>query len=251
MNGKTTKMLAIVAIIGLCAVALIGAAYAAFAGTASTYNEGNAASAGYMTLTPQATGQAGAWDAIVDDADGIFNTYVYNNSGTKTAYYISGASDNVTITGYNFVKALGTKNFTLQNETGETISAIDINVKAADIDGNTPLAYGSDEFAYFLGIKIGSGTEQFVKIGTSVMEFSNLGVTFTNKQATVTATIYIAYAVDGYIEASYPIGVPAQSGTGLTSAVGVNTSTDAPSGLAASFAFVASEYVAPAQQQGN
>ena len=40
MERKTTKMLALIAVIGLCAVALIGAGYAAFTGNAKTYNEG-------------------------------------------------------------------------------------------------------------------------------------------------------------------------------------------------------------------
>jgi len=247
MENKGKKMLALVAVIGLCAVALIGAAYAAFGGVANTYNVGNATDVGYMTLTPQAGQTTGAWDAIVD-ADKSFNTYVYDSSGTKTAYYINEAADNVTITGYSYVKAMGAKAFVLDNQTGDTISALDISVMAKAIDLNTPLAYGNDEFAYFLGI-VGSGTEQFVKIGATEMDFSDVEVSFTGTQATITATIYIAYNVDGYIESSFPVGVPATQSS-ATHTVGVNTSANAPADLAASFAFLA-EDATPAQQQGN
>ena len=245
-------MLALGAVIMLCAVAIIGAGYAAFAGTASTYNENNNATTGYMTLTPQATGaQTSIWDAIVGNAKSNFSTHVYQDStNAKVAYYLSDAASNVTISGYDVVKAVGTKDFILLNEADPSINAIDIKVKAAAIDGSTPLAYGDAEFAYVLGIKIGN-VEKFCVIGTSEMEFSNMNVTFTNNQATITATIYIAYAIDGYIESEYYIGAPAASSTGMTNPVGVNKSDTAPGNLAASFAFVAKEYVAPAQQGGG
>ncbi len=154
MEYKMKKSMALGVVIMLCAVAMVGVGYAAFNGHARTYNEGNAATAGYMTLTPGGEGSA-AWNAITYDttastnvASADFSTYIYDSSGTKTAYYLN-SPDAGTVTvgetsGY-VVKTIGTKSFTLDNQTGASVTSVAITV--------TPTrAVGCTDFIYILTV---------------------------------------------------------------------------------------------------
>ncbi len=135
-------MLALGAVIMLCAVAIIGAGYAAFSNTATarTYNEGNSATAGYMTLTPGAAGSAN-WDAISADVDVALSSYVYNSG---IAYYFADESTSpVTVdstAGYT-VASLGSKDIVITNQTGGDISTVDFVVKQDKVVGNADFIY--------------------------------------------------------------------------------------------------------------
>ena len=141
MENKGRKMLALGIVAMLCAVAIIGIGYATFAGNARTYNQGNSNTAGYMTLTPNDEGQ-GVWAGIAVDADVAFSTYVYS---AGTAYYFAGESTSpVTVDstgGYTVSAALGTKTFTVANNTGNDISSINCVATPSEIDGNQYFIY--------------------------------------------------------------------------------------------------------------
>lgn len=149
MEYKMRKTMALGAVIMLCAVAIIGVGYAAFSGNARTYNEGNAATAGYMTLVPDA-GATSEWASITytaattdHEALADFSTYTYNSSGTKTAFYLeSPESSPVTVDTTNYVvKSIGSKSFTVTNQTGAAVASVDIVVKQSIAVGNADFVY--------------------------------------------------------------------------------------------------------------
>ena len=194
MNGKTTKMLALVAVIGLCAVALIGAAYAAFTGgTAKTYNEGNAANAEFITITPG--GEAGhEWDAI-SSASIAFSTYTYNDSGTKKAFYIDAdptiEGETVDTVAYDLYQ-LGTKNFTFKNDTALTITALDVSVKQSAIVGNA-------DFVYVLAIGgVFHVLDNEAPVAELEYEVTGLNIA-AGSSSTVAATIYLGCNTNVYL----------------------------------------------------
>lgn len=245
MEAKKTKILALAVLTMLCAVAIVGAAYAAFAGNAKTYNEDNNADVGYMTLTPEAA-QDGSWTPIVDDVKGEFSSYVYNDSGAKTAYYLINPA-NTTITigeapnqKVYVNKNLGDKDFVLSNKTGENITEVVFEAKAS-------AGVGNNTFVYILAMTDGTTTEyQLLDASnpaakTFTFDYSSSPVA-NNGTVTYKATIYIGYVVNGYIEGEYPIGVPAAEST-ETKTQGVVTpvapdASDVPAGFAdVDFAF--------------
>ena len=182
----------------LCAVALIGAGYAAFApGTAKTYNDNNSVDVGYMTLTP--TGEAQhEWDAITASkvAATLFDSYTYDRSGTKTAYYFAAGQaeqDPVTADTHTYsVSKVGTKVFVLDNQTGGVINALKIKVRQS-------VAVGNADYVYILSI----GTVNHVLSATTdgyVTDFdlTNVAAGTTN----LTVNLYIGYEADVYLPVS-------------------------------------------------
>ncbi len=138
-------MLALGAVIMMCAVAIIGAGYAAFSNTANarTYNEGNSATAGYMKLTPNGEGAA-RWTGISNAAEADFSSYFYNDGvNDSTAYYFDGTPTSATVDGTEgyTVLSLGSKVYTLENETGAAITTVSFAVTQDKLVGNGDFIY--------------------------------------------------------------------------------------------------------------
>jgi len=226
MERKTTKMLALVAVIGLCAVALIGAAYAAFAGSASTYNQGNAVDTGYMTLSPNGDANTAAkWAAISSAGKEAFSTYTYvviddsQNPATytdKMAYYFAqgGAAGTGVAADYT-VKQIGdAKSFTLENQTGESITYMQFKATAANGTNGNLTALNASDFKYFLKVTISGGSPIYLAIDGTEKTTDVTAVTFdqqTNK-ATITVAICVGYDANVYIPTSF-IGPATQTVT--------------------------------------
>ena len=192
-------MVALGVVVALCAVAMIGAAYAAFAGNARTYNENNAVTAGSMVLSPN--GQT-AWVAFTGASalDLEFESYTYNDSGTKTAYYKTGGTP---IDDYTAFVLGSAKDFIVTNNTLEAIGSFDLIV--------TPTAaVGNADFVYIMGVN--DGTNDYYEVldndasdGIDALEFN---ITATIAQAAgstlnLEVTLYIAYEADVYIPDSF------------------------------------------------
>ncbi len=133
---KNRIVLAITAIV-VIALLFVGAGYA-FSGDARTYNQGDQEKLEYMSITPA------DFTAIFND-ETIFDTYVYDDSGTKTtAYAFDGDEvvDDLTVdaTNYKAVK-LGSKYMTVLNQTGGDISALKFTVKATGAVGNSDFVF--------------------------------------------------------------------------------------------------------------
>ena len=253
MEHKARKMLALGAVIMLCAVAIIGAGYAAFSNTATarTYNEGNSATAGYMTITPDGTGAA-AWDAIsTTDIVASFSTYVYKHSDgavtptytTEKAYYF--ADDAGASVHDLFAIKLGeTKTFTVANQTGTAIASFSMNVKAK-VAAATDIGTNA-EFKYFL--KIG---DQFFDIDSTMASAEGVTKTVTlavpsEGSETLNVELYIGYTADVGIPEDY-IGDVVTKGTAGSHDANNASDANAPKDMInVSFAFAISAPVASA-----
>ena len=197
-------MLALGAVIMLCAVAIIGAGYAAFSNTATarTYNEGNNATAGYMTLTPGTTA-AGDWSAISADAKAEYSSYKYQHeSTTNVAYYVAGGAvidtEGSAANGY-YVKELGTaKTFTLENQTGASISQITFGAKAKiGTDG----AVGNNaDYKYFLKVANGSNV-LYLAVDETEEKTGTLALTAIadNASGEITVQLCTGYVVNCFL----------------------------------------------------
>ena len=204
----------------LCAVAIIGAGYAMFAGDARTYNEGNSATAGYMTLTP-GTEASENWDAISTSAVvAEFDSYKFKHeSVTNVAYYADGATlvEESTSPAYEYyVKELGTaKAFTIENQTGAAITQVTFGAKAVTGTGS---AVGSNaDYKYFLKV---SGTNTvYIDVDTATEKTGTLTVSIGNEaKGEITVQLCIGYKVNCYIPDTFVGDISATAGTGYTQA---------------------------------
>ena len=229
MENKMKKTIALGAVIMLCAVAVIGVGYAAFNGNARTYNDGNSASSGYITVTPNGEGEA-QWTQISNNAVDEFSTYVYNSSGTKTAYQLIGAeAQTVTVgstAGY-VVKSLGTaKAFTVTNKTAAAITSAKIAIKQSANVGVSEIVYivkVNDEYKAFQTTGDTMNALEFTVSDFAAAEGVNpLAVDGTYE---FTVGLYIGYLPDVTIPAN---GIGPATSTANNDAV---ESTDAPANL--------------------
>lgn len=210
MERKTTKMLALVAVIGLCAVALIGAAYAAFGGVASTYNEGNKVDAGYMTLAPSGESASARWAAITAAGSESFSTYTYVTVGgtqeaptyteAKAYYFATGGTDAVISESTYKVKQIGAaKEFTIDNQTGAAIASI--NFKATATANPT-----AGDFKYFLKVTVGSDVT-YLDISTTTQQTGTKTLAIeSGSTGTVSVAICVGYIPDVKLPAAPMVG---------------------------------------------
>ena len=216
-------MLALGAVIMLCAVAIIGAGYAAFSNTATarTYNEGNSATAGYMTITPDGSGAA-AWDAISTNAvKSEFSSYAFlHESNTNVAYYSNGTVldiDGSPVNGW-CVKELGTaKAFTLKNDTGAAISQITFGAKAKI--GDEGAIGNNTDYKYFL--KVSNGTNVlYLDVDATEEKTGTLALTSIpdGEDGAITVQLCIGYQVNCYLPTNFIGDVSASAAAGYTQA---------------------------------
>ena len=207
MENKGKKMLALIAVIGLCAVALIGAGYAAFGSgiTARTYNSDNNVDAGSIVIAPNGDNTTPAWQAITgaNANKQEFKTYSYGTgNNTSTAYYLTGAASigSITVgqTTTNYVGiSLGSKTFTISNQTSADITKVTLSVEQSKLVGNA-------DFKYF--VKVGNVLQELQNSGEiTALNFTDIVVDIdaydgtTVSTDTVTVNLYIGYAEDVYI----------------------------------------------------
>ncbi|AMH94710.1 adhesin-like protein [methanogenic archaeon ISO4-H5] len=215
MEYKMKKSMALGVVIMLCAVAMVGAGYAAFNGNARTYNMDNSATAGYATFA------SADWNAITSgNGTADLDTYVYEaSSSSKTAYYFTGTTTTATINSNSYTLSLiGTKDFTLTNETGAAISAYKVGVTASS-------AVGSSSFQYF--VKIGNEYKAIATSGTPaelVFDITPASAIADAGTDTVTIGLYIGYIANVYLPDTFIGPAESQSKTGYTQAA-IETTT--------------------------
>ena len=114
------KIVAGITAIVVLALLFAGVGYA-FSGTARTYNQGDEQTLAYMSVTPK------DFNPIFTGST-IFDTYVYDDSGIKTAYAfdseVATVKDVIIDTTTYKAVLLGTKNMTVLNNTGAEITAL-------------------------------------------------------------------------------------------------------------------------------
>ena len=189
------KIVAGITAIVVLALLFAGVGYA-FSGTARTYNQGDEQTLAYMSVTPS------SFDPIFDNETGgtIFDTYVYDASGTKTAYAFKNASAPVEVpedATYTAIE-LGTVNLTVLNNTGAALSALNIAINAT---GNV----GSPDFVYIFKLQIGAGTPALYAFkGANAYTFTNFTASIADgSNAVIAVTVYIGYVANVYVPSTY------------------------------------------------
>ena len=219
-------MLALGIVAMLCAVAIVGIGYAAFGGSAKTYNQNNAATAGYMTLTPQGATTAAEWAAITTASDVTgFDTYAYavmedHDSDPETpdqyvdykAYFFvtpggeagTGVANNYT------VKEINSKTFRLTNQTGSAITSVKFDATASQ---NAP----AGNFVYFLKVTVGEASPVYMNISTEKQQTAAINITSvaTGNYVDIDVAICIGYIANVYVPNNY-IGPAGPSEVGRT-----------------------------------
>jgi hypothetical protein len=219
MEYKMKKSMALGVVIMLCAVAMVGVGYATFSGQARTYNMDNSATAGYATFA------SADWNAITSgNGTADLDTYVYEvSSSSKTAYYFTGTTTGTTTTAtissnsYT-LSLIGTKDFTLTNETGAAISAYKVGVTASS-------AVGSSSFQYF--VKIGDEYKAIATSGTPaelVFDITPASAIADAGTDTVTIGLYIGYIANVYLPDTFIGPAESQTTPGYTQAA-IETTT--------------------------
>ena len=243
MERKTTKMLALIAVIGLCAVALIGAGYAAFTGNAKTYNEGNIATAENLVITNDSFNPMIGYNTAVKEE---FNSYAAESG---TAYYFDPADatvDTESVTNYA-LKAVGSsKTIGVTNKTGGSIAGFTISAKSSQ-------AISNSDFVYFFKVTVGTGNSAvsgFIQMPAST-DYANVNITMAsaladNGSVDVTLQLYIGYDANVWIPNTFIGDIVDTEPQTPTNYIEGRTSTNGPVDLATTgFGFMIAEYVAP------
>ena len=136
---KNRIVLAVTAAV-VIALLFMGIGYAAFGGTARTYNEDDSQTLAYMSVTPANFNR-------IFTGETPFDTYVYNDGTTKTAYaFKEGVTAvDLTVASTTYKAALlGTKDMTVLNNTGSDIDTLNFKITAVNDAGEI----GSTDFVY-------------------------------------------------------------------------------------------------------
>ena len=146
------KIVAGITAIVVLALLFAGVGYA-FSGTARTYNQGDEQTLAYMSVTPK------DFNPIFTGST-IFDTYVYDDSGIKTAYAfdseVATVKDVIIDTTTYKAVLLGTKNMTVLNNTGAEITALSFAISGTA---------GNGDFVYIFKL---TNTESFVSAASFV-----------------------------------------------------------------------------------
>ena len=242
------KIVAGITAIVVLALLFAGVGYA-FSGTARTYNQGDAQTLAYMSVTPS------SFDAIFTDAKTektIFDTYVYDSSGTKTAYGFDGGEASPTTvtvdaTNYRAVALNSTPlTLTVENQTGATLDAVKVTINGSNANSNV---VGSTDFVYIFELQIGSEDPEYIVFNGTTTGNVNItpdGGIADNTSKAIKVTVYIGYVTNAYVPDTY-IGpaVSVAATPGYSHEYRLPT-TAAPADLATTaFGIVVTEYVAP------
>lgn len=104
-----------------------------------------------------------------------------------------------TVMAYSCIE-LGTKDVTIDNQTGEAITALDVNVKAANM--------GTSDFVYIFEFKNGANEAKYAMFygnGATQRDVKDLAVTSIadGSSGVVSVTLYIGYAPNVFVPESY------------------------------------------------
>ena len=253
MEAKGRKMLALGIVAMLCAVAIVGIGYAAFGGSAKTYNQDNAATAGYMTLTPQGATVDAKWEAITTASDVTgFDTYAYavledddDDPGTPDVlneymayFFVSpGGSAGTGVANNYTVQDINSKTFRLTNQTGSAITSVKFDATASQ---NAP----AGNFVYFLKVTVGAASPVYMNINTVKQQTDAIAIASVASGASVDiqVAICIGYVANIYIPDNY-VGPAGDEDVGRT--IPAIKDGTGPVGLTAtSFSFGVTDFTA-------
>jgi len=237
---ENRKIIVAVTAIAALLLLFAGVGYAVFSGNARTYNEGNSDNLAYMTATPSdfnpfandvstifdtyvydgavyttkdiadaaAFAAAGTlyvkngnvYEEVVGDYDAEATYYAkVNIQDANKAYAFKDQASVVAVEGYSCIQ-LGTKTVTIDNQTGEAITALDVNIKAADL--------GTSDFVYIFKFQNAENTAKYAMFygtGAEARDVKELAVTSIADGATgdVNVTLYIGYVSNVFVPENY------------------------------------------------
>ncbi len=201
------KIVAGITAIVVLALLFAGVGYA-FSGTARTYNQGDEQTLAYMSVTPD------DFNPIFVSTNGgtIFDTYVYQGATLDAdpliAYAFNVDEETVVDLTANATtyKAVALNNvaktLTVENQTGDSISKLNVAINATGTVGNT-------DFVYIFKLQVVGDTPENTKYivfngnATGNVDITPLAAIADEGTKDIAVTVYVGYVANVYVPNNY------------------------------------------------